>query len=164
MAILKGFKDMNSWKNLSDMIEDPIFLNHLQELELNKINQRQQTQMRTKIKFLKKTIDIHVISIVEHSMLNYIESILKYCSVYQDIIPLKKKLDKYEKDYLDSTLKLKEQEDSLKNTRCTLLSLEKSLDDISKKNTELKKENNLLKIKFEYADKLIKGLNSAYER
>lgn len=164
MAILKGLKDINSWKNLSDMIEDSNFLSNLQNLDLNKINQRQQTQVRTKLKFLKKTIDMQAISKVECSILNFIESVLKYCSIYQDIIPLIKKIDESEKDYLDTTLKLKEQEDSLKNTRVTLLNLEKTLENISMDNTKLKKENNLLKIKFEYADKLIKGLNSAYER
>lgn len=164
VAILKGLKDMNSWKNLSDMIEDPNLLADLKELDINKINQRQQTQIRTKVKFLKKTIDIQSISKLERSILNFIESVLKYCSIYHDIIPIKNKVDKSEKEYLDATIKLKEHEDSLKNTRCTLINLEKSLDDFSKKNIELKKENCLLKTKFEYADKLIKGLKSIHER
>lgn len=155
---------MSSWKNLSEMIEEPNFLNSLQEMDVNKINQRQQTQVRTKLKFLKKTIDIQVISKVEASILNFIESVLKYCSIYQDIIPLKKKIDKLEKDYLDATLKLKEHENSLKNTQCTLSDLETSLEDVSKKDIELKKENRLLKIKFEYADKLMQGLVSVHQK
>lgn len=163
VAILKGLKDFNSWKNLSDMIEDSNFLNNLQDLDLNKINQRQQTQVRTKLKFLKKTFDMQAITKVECSILSFIESVLKYCSFYQDIIPLKKNIDKFGKDYLDTTLKLKEQEGSLKNARNTLFNLEKTLENKSKENSELNKENNLLKIKFEYADKLIQGLNSAYE-
>lgn len=164
VAIFKGLKDMNSWKQLSDMIEDQNFLIDLQELDVNKINQKQQTQVRTKIKFLKKTIDVKVISKVECTILNFIESVLKYCSIYHDIIPLKHKIDKYEKDYLEATLKLKEHEDSLKNTRSTLFNLEKSLDDVSKENIEVKKENCLLKIKFEYADNLMRGLSSVYEK
>jgi len=28
IAILKGLKNMNTWKSLSDMIEDPNFLNN----------------------------------------------------------------------------------------------------------------------------------------
>jgi hypothetical protein len=164
VAILKGLKDMNSWKNLCDMIEDPNFLINLQELDINKINQRQQTQIRTKVKFLKKTIDVQVISKLESSLLNFIESVLKYCSIYHDIIPIRNKVDKSEKEYLDATLKIKEHEDSLKNTRCTLIELEKSLDDVSKENVELKKKNCLLKAKFEYADKLIKELKSVHER
>lgn len=164
IAILRGLKDMNTWKSLSDMIEDPNFLNNLQELDVNKINQRHQTQVRTKLKFLKKTIDIQAISKVECSLLNIIESILKYCHIYQDIIPLKNKINKFEKDYLNSTLKLNEHKDSLENTLYTISNLEKSLDDISKENIELKKENCNLKIKFEYADKVIKGLKSVHER
>lgn len=164
VAILKGLKDMNSWKNLSDMIEDPNFLVHLRELDMNKISQRQQTQIRTKIKFLKKTIDIQVISKLENSILNFVESSLKYCSIYHDIIPIRNKVDKSEKEYLDATLKLKQHEDSLKNTRCTLIDLKKSLDDVSKENIKLIKENGLLKMKFEYADKLMEGLKSVHER
>lgn len=155
---------MNSWKNLSEMIEDPNFLNSLQELDVNKINQRQQTQIRTKLKFLKKTTDIQVISKVECSILNFIESVLNYCSIYHDIIPLKNKINKSERDYIDATLKLKEHEDSLKNTQCTLINLEKSLDDISKENIQLKNENRQLKIKFEYSDRLLQGLKTIYEQ
>lgn len=164
VAILKGVKDINSWKNLSDMIEDPNFLNTLQELNVDKINQRQQTQIRTKLKFLKKTTDIQVISKLESSILNFIESILKYCSIYDDIIPLKNKIDKSERDYIDATLKLKEQEESLKNSRSTLFNLEKSLDNVSKENIKLKNENRLLKIKFEYSDQLLQGLKSTREK
>lgn len=164
VAILKGLKDMNVWKNLSDMIEDSNFLNGLHELDVNKINQRQQTQVRTKLKFMKKTMDIENISKVEYSIMNYIESILKYCSIYQDIVPLKSKINKSEKHYLDATLKLKEHEDSLANTRNVLCELEKSLENVSKENVELKKYNVLMKTKFEYADKLMEGLNSVYER
>lgn len=164
MAILKGLKDMNSWKSLSEMIEDPNFLLNLQELDINKVSQRQQTQIRTKVKFLKKTIDIQAISKLESNILNFVESVLKYCSIYHDIIPIRNKVDKSEKEYLDATLKLKEHEDSLKNTRSTLIDLEKSLDDVSKENIELIKENGLLKIKFEYADKLIAGLKSVHKR
>lgn len=164
VAILRGMKDMNTWKSLSDMIEEPNFLNNLQELDANKINQRHQTQVRTKLKFLKKTVDIQAISKVECSLLNFIESVLKYCHIYQDIIPLKNKINKFDKDYLNDTLKLKEHEDSLENTRCTLSDLEKSLDDLSKENIELKNDNCSLKIKFEYADKVIKGLKSVHER
>lgn len=164
MAILKGLKDMSSWKNLSDMIEDSNFLNQLQELDMNKINQRQQTQVRTKIKFLKKTIDIQTISKVECSILNFIESVLKYCSIYQEISPLKNKINKFENNYNDATLKLKAHEDSLNNTQCTLLDLEKSFDEVFTENIELQKENGLLKIKFEYADKLVQGLNSVHKK
>ncbi|VVC32081.1 Dynein heavy chain, domain-2,Dynein heavy chain domain,Dynein heavy chain, domain-1,Dynein heavy chain, P- [Cinara cedri] len=164
VAIFKGLKDMNSWKQLSDMTEDPHFLISLQELDINKINQKQQTQVRTKLKFLKKTIDIQAISKVECTILNFIESVLKYCSIYHDILPLKHKVDKYEKDYLEATLKLKEHEDSLKNTQCTLFNLEKSLDDVSKENIKIKKENSLMKVKFEYADNLIQELSSIHER
>lgn len=155
---------MNAWKNLCEMIEDANFLNSLQELDLNKIYQRQQTQVRTKLKFLKKTVDIQVISKVECSILNFIESVLKYCSIYHEIVPLKRKIEKGENHCLDAALKLKEHEDSLKNTRCALSKLEKSLDDVSAENIELIKENGLLKIKFEYADKLIKGLRSVHDR
>jgi len=133
-------------------------------LDANKINQRYQTQVRTKLKFLKKTVDIQAISKVECSILNFIESVLKYCHIYQDIIPLKNKIHKFEKDYLDATLKLKEHQNSLENTQCTLSNLEKSLNDVSKENIELKKENCLLKIKFEYANKVIEGLKSVHER
>lgn len=146
------------------MLEDPNFLNSLKELDVNKINQRQQTQIRTKLKFLKKTINIQTISKVEISMLNFIESVLKYCSMYQDLIPLKHKLDKSDKEYVDASLKLKEHEDTFKNTRSTLLNLEKSLDDVTKENIEVKKENCLLKYKFEYADKLMKELNPIHGR
>jgi len=146
------------------MIEEPNFLNNLQEFDANKISQRHQTQVRTKLKFLKKTIDIQTISKVECSILNFIESILKYCHIYQDIIPLKNKINKFDKDYLNATLKLKEHEDSLENARCTLSNLEKSLDDLSKENIELKKNNYSLKIKFEYAYKVIEGLKSVHER
>lgn len=164
MAILKGLKDMNSWKNLCDMIEDSDFLKNLHELDVNKINQKHQTQIRIKIKFLKKTVDIQNISKVENTIFNFIESILKYCSMYQDVIPLKNKLDKSDNDYVDASLRLKEHEDSLKNTRCTLSNLEKSLNNLSQENTDLKKENGLLKNKFEYADKLMKGLSLVHER
>lgn len=164
VAILRGIKDMNTWKSLSDMIEEPNFLSNLQELDANKINQRHQTQVRTKLKFLKKTVDIQAISKVECSILNFIESVLKYCHIYQDIIPLKNKINKFDKDYLNATLKLKEHEDNLQNTLSTLLDLEKSLDDLSKENIELKKDNCSLKIKFEYADKVIAGLKSVHER
>lgn len=146
------------------MVEDPDFLNNLQEMDVNKINQRQQTQIRTKIKFLKKTVDIQTISKVENDIFNFIESVLKYCSMYHDVIPIKNKLDKLDKDYVESSLKLKEHENTLKNTRCTLFSLEKSLNEISKENIDLKKENVSLKNKFQYADKLMKGLNSVHER
>lgn len=164
MAILKGLKEMNAWKNLSDMIEEPNFLDGLHELDLNKINQRQQTQVRTKLKFLKKTIDIENISKVECSILNYVESVLKYCAIYQDIIPLKNKINKSEKHHLDATLKLKEHEDSLTNTRNALSELEKSLNNVSKENDQLKNDNGLLKTKFEYADKLMEGLSSVHDR
>lgn len=164
MAIFKGQKDISSWKQLCDMIEDPNFLTSLQELDINKINQKQQTQVRTKLKLLKKTIDIQAISKVECTVLNFVESVLKYCSIYHDILPLKHKIDKYEKDYLEATLKLKEHEDGLKNTRCVLFNLEKSLDDVSKENIKIKNENRLLKIKFEYADDLMQGLSSVHER
>lgn len=155
---------MNSWKNLIEMIEDPNFFNSLQELDVNKINQRQQTQIRTKLKFLKKTMDIQVISKIECSILNFIESVLNYCSLYHDIIPLKNKINKSESDYIDATLKLKEHEDSLKNTQSTLINLEKSLDDVSKENIQLKNENRDLKIKFEYSDRLLKALKTIYEK
>lgn len=164
VAILKGLKDMNAWKNLSDMIEDPNFLDSLHELDMNKINQRLQTQVRTKLKFLKKTIDIENISKVERNILNYVESVLKYCAIYQNIIPLKNKINNSEKQYLDATLKLKEHEDSLTNTRNALLDLEKSLNDVFEKNVELKNDNCLLKTKFEYADKLMEGLSSVHDR
>lgn len=164
VAILKGLKEMNAWKNLSDMTEDPNFLDGLHELDVNKINQRQQTQVRTKLKFLKKTIDIENISKVECSILNYIESVLKYCAIYQDIIPLKNKINKFEKHHLDATLKLKEHEDSLANTRNALFELEKSLNNVSKENIELKNDNGLLKTKFVYADKLMEGLSSIHHR
>lgn len=164
LAILKSLKDTNSWKNLSDMIEDINFLNNLQELDMNKINQRQQTQVRTKIKFFKKSTDIQTLTKVECSLLKFIESVLKYCTIYQDVLPLKNKIDKFEKDYLDATLKLREHENSLNNTRFTLSNLEKSFDNITKENAELQIENGLLKIKFEYADKLMLGLISVHKR
>lgn len=164
MAILKGLKDMNSWKNLCDMIEDPDFLKNLHDLDVNKINQRHQTQIRTKIKLLKKTIDLQTISKVENTIFNFIESLLKYCSMYQDVIPLKNKLDKSDKDYADASFRLKEHEDSLKNTRSALSNLEKSLNNLSQENTNLKKENGSLKNKFKYADKLMKELNLVHER
>lgn len=164
IAILKGLKDVTLWKSLCDMTEDPNFLNSLKELDVNRINQRQLTQIRTKIKFLKKTIDIQTISKVEISILNFIDSILKYCLMYQDIIPLKKKLDKSDKEHVDASSKLKEHEDSLKHIRLTLLNLEKSLNDVSKENIELKTENELLKNKFKYADKLMNELGPVRER
>jgi len=146
------------------MIEDANFLDSLQELDLNQINQRQQTQVRTKLKFLKKTIDVEAVSEVERSILNFVESVLNYCSMYHEIVPLKNKIEKGEQHCVDATLKLRDHEDSLKNTRCALSELEKSLDDVSKENIALTKENRLLKTKFEYADKLIKGLRSVHER
>jgi len=155
---------MSAWKNLCEMIEDASFLNSLRELDLNRICQRQQTQVRTKLKFLKKTIDIEVISATEHSILDFVESVLNYCSVYHEIIPLKNKIEKAEKHCLDATLKLRDHEASLVNTRRVLSELEKSMDDVSKENIALTKENRLLKTKFEYADKLIKGLRSVRER
>lgn len=164
MAILKGHKDMSSWKNLCDMVEDPDFLKNLQELDVNKINQRHQTQLRTKIKFLKKTIAIQNTSKVENNIFNFIESILNYCSMYQDVIPFKNKLEKSDKDYVDASLKLQEYEDSLKSTRCTLSNLEKKLNNVSQENVDLKKENGLLRNTFEYADKLMNGLRSVHER
>lgn len=165
VAILKGLRDTtSSWKNLCDMVDDPNFLANLKELDVNKINQRSQTQVRTKVKFLKKTVDAQAVRGAERDLLNFVESVLKYCTIYQDIVPLKHKIDKLERDYLDATLKLREHEDGLKNTRCALSNLEKSLDDVSGENVKLKEANALLKLKFAYADKLMGGLSSVRER
>jgi len=164
VAVLKGLKDVTGWKSVCEMIEDATFVGSLAELDLNKIHQRQQTQVRAKLKLLKKTADVQAISPAECSVLNFVESALKYCSMYNETIPLKNRIEKDEIHYLDATLKLEEHKGSLTNTRRALSKLEKSLADVTRANIELTNENDSLRTKFEYADKLIEGLGPVHEK
>eukprot|EP00924_Labyrinthula_sp_SR-Ha-C_P003608 maker-scaffold_3-augustus-gene-0.0-mRNA-1 protein AED:0.02 eAED:0.02 QI:0/0/0/1/0.5/0/3/0/4475 len=153
--------DELSWKNCKTMLANNNFLNSLKTYNKDKITEKQIKKVKGYFKDPDFTLEnMEKVSTAGSGLFTWVNALVKYYDVAKNVLPLKQKVERLEKE--------KDQgEKELAGILKTLECIETELDELNSKFTvanadltELKVEAQLMEKRLIAASKLIKGLSS----
>ncbi|XP_021370512.1 dynein heavy chain 10, axonemal-like isoform X1 [Mizuhopecten yessoensis] len=160
IVVLRGIKEV-SWKSARGMMAEGNFLKALQEMDVDAITTRQTQAVKGLMSDKTMTLSLDTmknISKAGSGLLKFVEAVMGYCVVAREIKPKRDKVAKLERSFHQAKRDL----DKI-NNECA--SLEKELNDLSKKYEEamsekqkLEEEAAIMQRRLIAADKLISGL------
>ncbi|XP_050527907.1 dynein axonemal heavy chain 10 [Daktulosphaira vitifoliae] len=163
VAILLGYNDVN-WKVAKGMMSDPNFLDTLKKLDVDRLNQKQQSLVRAKLKASKKISLMKSISKAGFGLLFFVEAVLQYCVVYKEVKPKKDKVEMLEKEFQLATNQLNKLNKELNQILNILNDLNEKYQKAMEERKILLEETSLMERRLIAADKLITGLSSENKR
>eukprot|EP00118_Oscarella_pearsei_P005341 m.24505 g.24505 ORF g.24505 m.24505 type:complete len:2538 (+) comp28630_c0_seq1:2-7615(+) len=160
IVVLRGIKEI-SWKSAKSMMQDPNFLNSLQNLDVDNIKPGQVKLTQDFLKKMDVTIErMQDISRAGAGLYKFVKAVIGYCEVAREIKPKRDKVARLEKQYRSSKMDLEKIQREVQAIEKELLELSSRYEEAKREQQALQTEAEIMERRLIAADKLISGLGS----